>query len=254
MSGEWPSAVKKGESMNTIERVSTGVHGLDKLIEGGFPKGRSILVTGDPGTGKSIFCLQFLVEGLSRGEKSIYVAADEEPSEIIAQGESMGWDLEKYTANKELLILNVGAHLSAQSTPGKDKHFDVTRAVNDLAAHALRFEAKRLVLDPAGPFVLLRDTATRIQDQTRLLIKLLRGAMPTTNVLTSYAVPRTGEMTMHGIEEYLTAGVLVFKMLSKNGQLTRNLILEKMRCTDVKPAQHEFDIVKGKGIVLHTNP
>ena len=47
--------------MNTTERVPTGVHGLDKLIEGGFPKGRSILVTGEPGTGKSIFCLQFLV-------------------------------------------------------------------------------------------------------------------------------------------------------------------------------------------------
>ena len=59
---------------------------------------------------------------------------------------------------------------------------------------------------------------------------------------------------MHGVEEYLTAGVLVFKMLSNNGQLTRNLIVEKMRCTDVKPAWHEFDIVKGKGIVLHTEP
>ena len=240
--------------MNTTERVPTGVHGLDKLIEGGFPKGRSILVTGEPGTGKSIFCLQFLVEGLARGEKGVYVAADEEPSDIIEQGESMGWDLEKYTAKKELLILNVGAHLSAHSTPGKDKQFDVTRAVSDLAAHVLRHEAKRLVLDPAGHFVLLRDTATRIQDQTRLLVKLLRSTMPTTNVLTSYAVPRTGEMTMHGVEEYLTAGVLVFKMLSNNGQLTRNLIVEKMRCTDVKPAQHEFDIVKGKGIVLHTEP
>lgn len=240
--------------MNTLERVPTGVRGLDKLIEGGFPKGRSILVTGEPGTGKSIFCIQFLAEGLTRGEKGVYVAADEEPSDIIEQGESMGWDLEKYTAKKELLILNVGSHLGAHSTPGKEKHFDVARAVNDLASHVLRLEAKRLVLDPAGPFVLLRDTATRIQDQTRMLIKLLRAAMPTTNVLTSYAVPRTGEMTMHGVEEYLTAGVLAFKMLSNNGQLTRNLILEKMRCTDVKPARHEFDIVKGKGIVLHTEP
>jgi len=240
--------------MNTIERVSTGVHGLDKLIEGGLPKGRSFLVIGEPGSGKSIFSLQFLVEGLARGEKGVYVAADEEPSDIIQQGESMGWELEKYTAKKELLILNVGPHMSAHSTSGKDKHLDVTRAVNDLAAHVLRLEAKRLVLDPAGPFVLLRDTAIRIQDQARMLIKLLRTAMPTTNVLTSYAVPRTGEMTMHGVEEYLTAGVLVFKMLSKNGRLTRHLILEKMRCTDVKPVQHEFDIVKGKGIVLHTEP
>ena len=240
--------------MMQTERVSTGINRLDKLVDGGFPKGRSILVTGEPGTGKTICSLQFLVAGLARGEKGVYVAADEEPSDILEQGASMGWDLEKYTATKELLILNAGTHVSSPSTQGKEKQIDVHRAVNDLAAHVNRLEAKRLVLDPVSPFVSLRDTATRIQDQTRLLIKLLRTSMQTTNVLTSYAVPRTGEMTMHGVEEYLAAGVLVFKMIWKNGQPTRTLILEKMRCTDVKPAQHDFEIVKGQGIVLHPNP
>lgn len=237
--------------MTQMERVSTGIPGLDKLIDGGFPKGRSILLTGEPGTGKTICSLQFLLAGLARGEKCVYVAADEEPSDILEQGASMGWDLERYTTNKELLILNAATHLSAHSTPGKEKHIDVNRAVNDLAAHVNRLEATRLVLDPAGPFVLLRDTATRIQDQTRMLIKQLRTTMPTTNVLTSYSVPRTGEMTMHGVEEYLAAGVLVFKLIPKNGQLTRTILLEKMRSTDVKPGLHEFDIVKGKGLVLH---
>ena len=61
--------------MIQTERVATGIAGLDALIEGGFPKGRSILVTGEPGTGKTIFALQFLAEGLARGEKGIYVAA-----------------------------------------------------------------------------------------------------------------------------------------------------------------------------------
>jgi circadian clock protein KaiC len=55
--------------MIRTERVPTGILGLDSLIEGGFPKGRSILVTGEPGTGKTIFSLQFLVEGLARGGK-----------------------------------------------------------------------------------------------------------------------------------------------------------------------------------------
>ncbi len=57
--------------MIQTERVTTGIKGLDPLIEGGFPKGRSILVTGEPGTGKTIFALQFLAEGLARGEKCI---------------------------------------------------------------------------------------------------------------------------------------------------------------------------------------
>jgi len=240
--------------MLQTERVSTGIHGLDKIIEGGFPQGRSILVTGEPGTGKTICSLQFLVAGLARGEKGIYVASDEEPSDILEQGASLGWDLEKYIATKELAILNAGTHISALSAPGREKQIDVLRAVNDLAVHVTRLEAKRMVLDPAGPFVLMRDTATRIQDQIRLLIKLLRKNLPTTNLLTSYAVPRTGEMTLHGVEEYLTAGVVVLELAWKNGHLARSLLLEKMRCTDVKPAQYEFNIVKGQGIVLRPNP
>ena len=236
--------------MTQIERVPTGVPGLDPLIEGGFPKGRSILVTGEPGTGKTIFSLQFLAEGLARGEKAIYVAADEPPFDIIEQAASMGWDFEKHIEKKDLAILNAGTYLTSLPGSGKDRQIDIHKAIIDLAAFVTRLGAKRLVLDPAGPFVLIRDSATRIQDQTRLLMKLLRTSMPTTNVLTSYAVPRTGERSMHGIEEYLVAGAIVLEMVWTEHRFIRSLVIEKMRCTDVTPAEYHFDIVKGQGVVL----
>lgn len=240
--------------MIRVERVPTGISGVDRLIEGGFPKGRSILITGEPGTGKTIFALQFLIEGLARGEKGIYVAADEGPVDILEQAASLGWDLEKPIEKKELAILNAGTYLSSLPGTGKERHVDVHKAIGDLAGFANKLQAKRLVLDPAGPFVLIRDTTTRIQDQTRLLIKLLRTTMPTTNILTSYAVPRTGEQTLHGVEEYLVAGAIVLEMIWKEGQLARSLVIEKMRCTNVKPAQHDFDIVKEQGIILQPLP
>jgi len=236
--------------MIQTERVSSGIAGLDQLIEGGFPRGRSILITGEPGTGKTIFSLQFLFEGLARGEKGIYVAADEGPLDVLEQAASLGWDLELFVEKKELAILNAGSYLSSVGGGGKERQIDIHKAIGDLAGFVNRLEAKRLVLDPAGPFVLLRDTAMRIQDQTRLLIKLLRTSMQTTNLLTTYAVPRTGERALHGVEEYLVAGAIVLEMIWKDGKLARSLIIEKMRCTDVKPAQHEFDIVKQKGIIL----
>jgi circadian clock protein KaiC len=236
--------------MIQTERVPSGVSGLDRLIEGGFPKGRSILITGEPGTGKTIFALQYLLEGLRLGEKGIYVAADEGPGDVIEQAASLGWDLEQYISKKELAILNAGTYLSTLGGGGKERQIDIHKAIGDLAGFVNRLEAKRLVLDPAGPFVLLRDTAARIQDQTRLLMKMLRTSMATTNLLTSYAVPRTGERGMHGIEEYLVAGAIVLELVWKDGQLARSLIVEKMRCTDVKPVQHEFDILKQQGIVL----
>lgn len=236
--------------MLQTERVPTGISGLDHLLEGGLPKGRSILVTGEPGTGKTIFALQFLVDGLKRGEKGIYVTADESPMDVLEQAASLGWDLEPRVDAKELAILNAGAYLSSLPGSGKDRQVDVQKAVSDLASFVNQLGAKRLVLDPAGPFVLLRDSAARIQDQTRLLIKLLRSSMQTTNLLTSYAVPRTGERGMHGIEEYLVAGAIVLEMIWKDGQFARSLVVEKMRCTDVKPAQIEFDIMKTHGIVI----
>lgn len=237
--------------MIQTERVPTGIAGLDTLIEGGFPKGRSILVTGEPGTGKTIFALQFLAEGLARGEKGIYVAADEGPLDILEQAASVGWDLEKYVERKELAILNAGTYLNSVSLAGNNRHIDIPKAIGDLAGFVNRLGAQRLVLDPAGPFVLIRDSAARIQDQTRLLIKLLRTSMQSTNVLTSYAVPRTGENTLHGVEEYLVAGALVLKMDLTGPRPGRRLMIEKMRCTDVKPGLHDFEIVKGQGVVLH---
>jgi circadian clock protein KaiC len=238
--------------MIQTERVPTGITGLDSLIEGGFPKGRSILLTGEPGTGKTIFALQFLAEGLGRGEKCIYVSADESPMDVLEQAASMGWDFERYVESKELAILNAGTYLSSLPSAGRERQIDLQKAVSDLANFVNQLGAERLVLDPAGPFVLLRDTTTRIQDQTRLLIKLLRSSLKTTNILTSYAVPRTGERSMHGIEEYLVAGAIVLEMIWKENQLARSLIVEKMRCTNVKPTQLEFDIVKGEGVVIQT--
>jgi circadian clock protein KaiC len=236
--------------MLQTDRVPTGILGLDPTIEGGLPKGRSILITGEPGTGKSIFALQFLVEGLKRNEKCIFVTADEGPMDILEQAASMGWDLEPHVDKKDLAILNAGAYLSSFPGAGKERHIDVQKAVHDLAGFVNQLGAQRLVLDPAGPFVLLRDSSVRMQDQTRLLIKMLRSSLQTTNVLTSYAVPRTGERSMHGMEEYLVAGAVVLEMIWQDGQLVRSLIVEKMRCTNVKPTQLEFDIVKGQGIVI----
>ena len=236
--------------MIQTERVPTGIDGLDRTIEGGLPKGRSILVTGEPGTGKTIFALQFLFEGLKRGEKCMFVTADEGPMDVLEQAASLGWDLERYSDTKELSILNAGTYLSTLPGAGKERHVDVQKAVSDLAAFVNQIGVQRLVLDPAGPFVMLRDSAVRIQDQTRMLIKMMRSSMKTTNVLTSYAVPRTGERSMHGIEEYLVAGAIVLEMFWKDGYLARSLIVEKMRCTSVKPTQLEFDIEKGQGIVI----
>jgi KaiC/GvpD/RAD55 family RecA-like ATPase len=74
-------------------RVSTGVPGLDRMLGGGLMKGRPYLVTGGTGSGKTLLGLNFLLEGLRRGEEVLLVAVDEPPNEIIENVRSFGWDL-----------------------------------------------------------------------------------------------------------------------------------------------------------------
>ena len=234
--------------MIQTERVPTGVVGLDPLLEGGFPKGRSILITGEPGTGKTIFALQFLHEGIKHGEKGVFITADENPMDVIEQAASLGWDFEPYIQDQQLAILNASSYFSFIS--GTEQRIDIRKTVGDLAVHVNQFGAQRLVFDPASPFVLPRDAAPRLQDHIRSLIQQLRASLPTTNLLTSYAVPSIGERAIHGVEEYLVAGAIVLEIIWKNGDFARSLIVEKMRYTDIKPHQLEFDIVKGEGVVL----
>ena len=73
-----------------IQRVSTGITGVDSQLMGGFIRGRSYVVLGDAGTGKTTACVQFLLSGLKQGEKGLYITVDERPTEIIESAASLG--------------------------------------------------------------------------------------------------------------------------------------------------------------------
>jgi len=75
------------------DRVPTGVPGLDRMLGGGMPASRPYLITGGTGSGKTLLCLRFLMEGLRRGEQVLLVAVDEPPYEILENVEPFGWDL-----------------------------------------------------------------------------------------------------------------------------------------------------------------
>src|SRR5580658_7675730 len=77
----------------TVERVSTGTPGLDRMLGGGLFPGRPYLLTGGTGSGKTLLGLTFLMEGIRRGEEVLLVAVDERPTEIVENVQSFGWDL-----------------------------------------------------------------------------------------------------------------------------------------------------------------
>lgn len=73
-----------------LDRISTGIAGLDGLIEGGIPRGFIVLVAGNPGTGKTILTSHFLYAGLQKGENSIYVSFGESKNQFLENLEKIG--------------------------------------------------------------------------------------------------------------------------------------------------------------------
>lgn len=115
-----------------IVRIKSGVPNLDDKIEGGFEQGSSIVLGGGPGTGKTLFGLQFVYQGVVNGENSLYVSFEESPEDIIRDMEGVGLDAKKYTDDEKLII----------------KFFEPTE-FEDISATELvsKFAVKRVVID-----------------------------------------------------------------------------------------------------------
>ena len=228
------------------KRIPTGVPELDALIEGGLRAGKTYLIVGAPGTGKTVFGLQFLVSGLMEKEKGLYVAIDEKPADVIEQAASLGWDLTPFIESKEFLILDASAYFNARASDGQGRNIDVQRVIADLNNYIARMGASRVVIDPVGPLLFSRDSTSRVFDQARMLFYGLQANTNTTNLLTTYSVERSAR----GIEEYLVSGTFVLEMELTNSRFVRTLTIEKMRSTALAPAQYVFNIVQDRGIVL----
>jgi circadian clock protein KaiC len=228
-------------------RTATGIYELDLLIEGGLRRGKTYLVVGQPGTGKTVFGLQFLMHGLKEREKGLYVAIDEKPADVIEQAASLGWDLAPYIDSKDFLILDASAYFNTRVADDQGESIDVQRVLTDLNTYIHRLGASRLVIDPVGPLLFTNDATSRALDQARRLFYGLQANTRTTNLLTTYAVERN----VRGIEEYLVSGTFVLEMELVKSRFVRTLTIEKMRSTALEPAQYTFNIARERGIVLH---
>jgi circadian clock protein KaiC len=241
--------MSKPTPLSAIKRISTGIAGLDSILEGGFLSGRSYLVTGDAGTGKTTACMQFLMAGLKQGERAVYVTVDERPGEILQAAGSLDWDLQTCVQEKTLVILDASPYFSGRTAIG-EKGIDLSKFVTDLAGYTNKLEATRLAIDPITPLILSAEAAFQIQENARAFIHLLQTNFTTTNLLTSHRPANGNHNSTQGIEEFLAAGVLVVSVSQTNGSLVRTLEVKKMRGTAVDPCEISFNITKGKGMVL----
>jgi circadian clock protein KaiC len=232
------------------QRISTGIAGLDSLIHGGLVKGRTYLLTGDSGTGKTIACLQLLHRALAHGEKAVYVTVDERPSEITDSALSFAWNLQQHIQDKNLAILDASPYFTARSGSAADKGIDPQKIVADLSNYVKRLGASLLVIDPVTPFILPADASSPAQDQARSLISLIQTQLSTTNIFTAHFLSRADQDQTCGIEEFLASGVFLLAVKTAGRSFRRSLTIRKMRGTPVIPGEFFFEIQPNAGIVM----
>jgi circadian clock protein KaiC len=172
---------KKAQVKNLL-KARTGIEGFDEITNGGLPRGRTTLIEGGPGSGKTIMGLQSLVNGAHlEGEPGIFVAFEESSERIMANAEKFGWDLAALQ-KKKLFFLN------AQPTPDlfQSGSFDLSGMLAALEGKAHEIKAKRIVFDAVDVVLaLLQDPVAERREVYRLHEWLLANGF--TAIITSKA-------------------------------------------------------------------
>jgi circadian clock protein KaiC len=238
------------KSLSALRRIPTGNPEIDRILEGGLEKGKSYLIAGETGTGKTIFSLQFLTYGAANGEPGIYVTIDERPEVLISDVRRFGWDLQQYINERRLIILPVRQYFTAKMW-GKDMDVIVNNIVGELSRISKSVGAKRLVIDPVAPLVTMNTTeVTYTREYIRSLVFSIEERVGTTSLITSEVPTGEDSISRFGVEEFLASGIIILGIANVDGKLKRTLYVRKMRWTAVDPIRYTFRIERGKGIVI----
>jgi KaiC/GvpD/RAD55 family RecA-like ATPase len=198
-------------------RLKTGIPGLDPLIGGGMLNKSVTLVTGEAGTGKTIFCCQFLWYGLQKGETGVYITLEEDPDDIKEDARQFGWDFDKYMKKDLFRIIY---HDPAQ--------------VNNLGALLIdeikSVKAKRLVLDSTSVMGLALKDPAQIRKMLLNVINVIKRT-DCTALITSEITEDSKALSRFGVEEFVTDGVFVLNYIGIGAGSARTLIVRKMRRT-----------------------
>ncbi|MFH1978409.1 MAG: ATPase domain-containing protein [Candidatus Aenigmatarchaeota archaeon] len=218
-----------------IKRTPTGIPGLDALIEGGFIQGSVNLLTGETGTGKTIFSSQYLWEGLQRGESCVYISLEESPQDIKQDSSLFGWDFEKFEKKGLCKIIY---HDPAQ----------VNNLGAVLADEITNMEATRLVIDSTAIMGLVIENLAQIRRRIMNLIGTLK-RVGCTSILTSEIPESSKALSRFGVEEFATDSVIILNYLGLGEVSARSLVIRKMRGTNHGKDVYPFNITK-HGIVV----
>ncbi len=218
-----------------LKRVQSGIPGFDKLIGGGFDENSVNVVIGGSGSGKSIFALQFLLEGIRKGEKVLFVTFEEKKEDFYDNVKEMGWDLTKAEASGKFIFL--------EYSPEKIKMM-LDEGGGAIESVILKEGVKRMVIDSVTSFVLLFDDERSRRQAVLGLFDVIR-KWKVTSLLTVQQDPTKKSENDISYIEFETDSVTFLYYPTAKGHRSRYLEVKKMRGTNHSKDMHQFKIDKG---------
>lgn len=236
---------KKGRSKMSVrqvsklaKRVSTGIDGLDELIQGGFPRGSLILLAGSPGAGKTIASAHYLYHGAKNlDENGIYVSFAERGEFFFDNMKKFGLDFEKLESKNKFRFLDM--------MTTREKALSQTFEV--VLREVLVIGAKRLVIDSFSAMAQAYKKKIDVRIMLHMIYKLMRKTGCTTLLLVE--VPRGSEKLGLGFEEFVADGIIQFETINEKEGIRKRAVILKMRGTNHN--HHYCNIlITDKGISL----
>ena len=253
-----------------------GISGLDELLGGGYPRGRVILISGGPGSGKTLMSMQFLIDGVDRfDERGVFVSLEESKYHLTNEMSNYGWDLDKYEKKNQIAIVDASplrriakedperttTAQEPQSADGssdreiriRGPEFSIQALSTVIRSYVRVTRATRIIIDPLTSLSLqFSDPQLRRAAIIDLLDSLV--GMGTTSLVTSEIGTHFGySLTQREIppEEYLCHGVIVLHNSHVAGRgVVSPLEIEKMRECKHDRQLHPYGITE-KGVTVY---
>jgi circadian clock protein KaiC len=218
-----------------LEKVPSGIAGLDTLTNGGLPRGRPTLVCGGPGSGKTLFAVQALVRGaLVHGEPGVILAFEDTAEDVAKNFASFGFPIEELIADKKLLVDYVAVERSEIEETGR---YDLEGLFVRLESAVRAVGAKRVAIDTLETIFTGFSDEGLLRAEVRRLFRWLKD-----HGLTTIVTAERGEsaLTRYGLEEYISDCVILLDQRIADEVATRRLRVVKYRGTSHGTNEYPF--------------
>jgi circadian clock protein KaiC len=224
------------------DRCITGIEGLDRILNGGIPRGNTVLITGSCGTGKTTLSFEFLLHGALNDENSLFISVTENWEKLIKNVIPYSFYDETLLRTRKLIMIDLSAIYRKLGLEKEEFSMeDVDIIVKAIADIVKEWNVKRLVIDSITSICFQLKTKEKIRDFILNIGKSLSEA-GCTSILVSEISPGEQSYSMYGVEEAIADGIVLMANLERRGDLLRTLQVVKMRGTMHSRAKYVLDL------------